>query len=160
MPKLRRRSSSVSPLKRMEHLCRRWTDLKLSARFCSPGCGDKVVGCRGAEFLAIRDADSERRWCGLQRAKFQSRTCQAIERLRNHSNASTRFDRRDEAGDAVVFFNDLRRAVQRCKQVGNPSLMLWIVRKGESNETLFGDLFQSDSARSRQWVRRMHYDAN
>src|SRR5207247_6290205 len=85
---------------------------------------------------------------------------QAIERLRNHSNASTRFDRRDEAGDAVVFFNDLRRAVQRCKQVCDPCLMLWIVRKGESNETLFGDLFQSDSARSRQWVRRMHCDAN
>jgi hypothetical protein len=38
--------------------------------------------------------------------------------------------------------------------------MLWIVRKGEGNETLFGDVFQPDLACSRQWVRWMHGYAN
>ena len=80
--------------------------------------------------------------------------------MRNHRNAPARFDGRDEAGDTVVFFDDLRRALQRCKQIGNPSLMFWIVRPGESNETLLGDLLQSDSARSRQRVRRMYRDSN
>src|SRR5256885_6121545 len=106
------------------------------------------------------DPNRERRGRRLKRANFQSGTCETIERLGNHCNASPRFDRRDETGNAVVFLDNLRRTIQWRKQVCDPCLMLWIVRKGESNETLFGDLFQSDSARSRQWVRRMHCDAN
>jgi len=38
--------------------------------------------------------------------------------------------------------------------------MLWIIRKGESNETLFGDMFQPGSMRSRQWMRGMSYHAD
>ena len=63
--------------------------------------------------------------------------------MRNHSNASARFDGRDEAGDAVVFLDDLRRTIQWRKQACNPSLMLWIV-----------------FTRSRQRVRRMQNHAN
>ena len=38
--------------------------------------------------------------------------------------------------------------------------MLWIVRKGESDETLFGDLLQPDSMRTRERMRRMSGHAN
>ena len=106
------------------------------------------------------DPDRERRWRGLKRANFQARTCQTIDRLRNHSHASARFHRSDEAGNAIVFFDDLRRAVQRRKQVCNPCVMLRIVRTREGNKTLFGDLLQPDSTSSRQWMRRMHGHTN
>ena len=69
----------------------------------------------------------------MQRANFQPRASKTIKRLCNHSNSSARFDGRDEAGDAVVFLDDLRRAVQWRKQAGNPCLMLWIVRKREGD---------------------------
>src|SRR5258708_4860020 len=98
-----------------------------SVNLSSLGCINKVVRCKRAEFLPIRDSDSERWWCGLQRANFQSRTCETIGQLRNHSDASARFYRRDEAGDAVVLLDYLRRAVQWCEQIGNPGLMLRIV---------------------------------
>ena len=91
---------------------------------------------------------------------FQSRTRQTIDRLCNQSNASARFDRSDETRDAIVFFDDLRRAVQRRKQLCNPCVMLWIVRPREGNETLFGDLFQPNSTFSRQWMRRIHGHTN
>ena len=96
----------------------------------------------------------------MKRANFQSGTCKTIERLGNHCNASARFDRRDETGNAVVFLDNLRRTIQWRKQVCDPSLMLWIVRKGESNETLFGDLFQPGSMRARERMRRMSGHAN
>src|SRR6266705_742332 len=108
----------------------------------------------------MRDPDRERRWCGLKRANFQSRTCPTIDRLCNHGNASARFDRGDEAGNAIVFFDDLRRAVQWRKQVCNPCVMLWKVRTREGNKTLFGDLFQPDSMFSRQWMRRIQGHIN
>ena len=38
--------------------------------------------------------------------------------------------------------------------------MLWIVRKRESNETLFGNLFQPNSLRSRERMQRMSGHAN
>jgi hypothetical protein len=38
--------------------------------------------------------------------------------------------------------------------------MFWILRKVEGNETLFGDLFQPDFPRSRQWMRRMQGHTN
>lgn len=38
--------------------------------------------------------------------------------------------------------------------------MLRIVGKREGNETFFGDLFQPDPTRSRQWMRRMQGHAN
>src|SRR5256885_8778277 len=106
------------------------------------------------------DPNRERRGRRLKRANFQSGTCETIERLGNHGNASPRFDRRDETGNAVVLLDNLRRTIQWRKQVCDPCLMLWIVRKGESNETLFGDLFQSDSARARERMRRMSGNAN
>jgi len=54
------------------------------------------------------------------------------------------------------FLDDLRRTIQWRKQACNPCLVLWIVRKGESNKMLFGDLLQPDFARaSRQRMRRM-----
>ena len=96
----------------------------------------------------------------MQRTNFQSRTCETLERLCNHSDASARFDRRDEAGDAIVFLNNLRRTVQWRKQIGNPCLMFRIVHAGKGNKTLSGDLFQPDSARPRQWMRRMQGHAN
>jgi hypothetical protein len=83
-----------------------------------------------------------------------------MERLCNHSNASARFDRRDEARDAVVFFDDLRRTIQWREQVCNPSLMFWIIGTGEGNETLFGDLFQPRSLPSREGMRRISGHAN
>src|SRR6185295_3933370 len=113
------------------------------------------VSCFGTGFLAIGDPDCERWWRGSKRSNFQSRTCQTIERLCNHSNASARFDRRDEARDAVVFFDDLRRTIQWREQVCNPSLMFWIIGTGEGNETLFGDLFQPRSLPSREGMRRI-----
>src|SRR6266853_791330 len=74
------------------------------------GCGRSIIP------FPIHNADPERRWCRLQRANFQSWTSETIERLCNYRDASTRFDRRDEAGDAVVFLDNLRRAVQWRKQ--------------------------------------------
>src|SRR5437879_12744312 len=96
----------------------------------------------------------------LQRANFQSGTCQTIERLGNHCNASARFDRRYETGNAVVFLDNLRRTIQWRKQLCDPCLMLWIVRKSESNETLFGDLFQPGSMHARKRMHRMICPAN
>src|SRR2546430_15868931 len=59
-----------------------------------------------------------------------------------------------------VFLDNLRQTIQWRKQVCDPCLMLWIVRKGKSNETLFGDLFQPDSMRARERMRRMSGHAN
>jgi len=42
------------------------------------------------------------------------------------------------------------------KQTCNPSVVFRVVRKREGDKTFFGDLFQPDSTRSRQWMRRMH----
>ena len=106
-----------------------------SVRFRALGGLDKVVRRLGAGFLAIGDPNRERRGRRLKRANFQSGTCKTIERLGNHCNASARFDRRDETGNAVVFLDNLRRTIQWRKQVCDPCLMLWIVRKGESNES-------------------------
>ena len=96
----------------------------------------------------------------MQRTNFQPRASETIEGLCNQSNSSARFDRRDETGNAVVFLDNLRRTIQWRKQVCDPCLMLWIVRKGESDETLFGDLFQPDSMRARERVRGMSGHAN
>ena len=96
----------------------------------------------------------------MQRTNFQPRASETIEGLCNQSNSSARFDRRDETGDAVVFLDNLRRTIQWRKQVCDPCLMLWIIRKGESNETLFGDIFQPGPMRSREWMRWMHGHAN
>src|SRR2546430_7887307 len=46
-----------------------------------------------------------------------------------------------------VFLDNLRQTIQWRKQVCDPCLMLWIVRKGKSNETLFGDLLDRKSTR-------------
>ena len=84
----------------------------------------------------------------MQRTNFQPRTGETLERLRNHSDASARFDRCDEAGDAIVFLGDLRQAIQRRKQADNPGVMLRVVRKCEGDKTLLGDLFQPGLARA------------
>jgi hypothetical protein len=68
------------------HLPRRgpFIQTKLSsAQSRSPSSVNKVVPRLRADFFGIRDAD------------------------RNHGNASARFHRCEETGDAVVFLNDL-----------------------------------------------------
>ena len=106
------------------------------------------------------NADHERRGRGMERENFQSRSGQAVKAFGDQRDAASGFNRCDETGDAVVFLHDLRRPAQWREQIRQPRVMFGVIRESKGDQTLPGDLFQTDFSRAGQWVGRMDRHTN